>query len=166
MSEGERRHRDYRERLTAVLGYPRCRLMACLGGDVPLHAPVFDPPPGADVRAAFHEFVASRLADAPKALAGAARLYTGDLSGADEILDHLPVQRGLRGWCNTLPYQALTVALPLPTTLGEPSTWLAGSPEQAALRQWLEQHRRALRWDEVEGNYRWSEPPESEPAGA
>src|SRR5689334_3933388 len=95
MPEEERLRRAYQRRLTAALGYRRCWVMACLGGDFPHHAPAFDPPPGADVHAAFREFVASRLADAPKALAGAARLITGDLSGADEILDNLPAQPGL-----------------------------------------------------------------------
>jgi hypothetical protein len=164
----ERRFREYQERLLAVLGYQRCRLMACLGGDLPHRAPAFDPPPGADALAAFREFVASRLAMmTPDAMTGAARLLTGDLSGADLIIDGLPEQRrvliGGRGMCAVMPFHALASALPLPAALEwSDTTWLAGSTQQARLRHWLEQHRGALRWDEIAGVYRSGEPPGSD----
>jgi len=93
-------------------------------------------------------------------------LITGDLSGADEIIDNLPAQPGLRGYCNLLPFEMLAGCLPLPAPLGERHTWIAGSPQQAALRQWLDQHRHALRWDEVEVEYRWLAPPAGESQSA
>jgi len=168
LSEEERRRGDYEARLLAALGPPRCYLLMCLGGDWPRLAPAFDPPPGADVLAAFREFVPSRLADAPSALAGAARLLTGDLSGADAIIDNLPEERrvliGGPGRCASMPFNALAAGLPLPISLARLETWLASSPQQAALRRWLEQHRAGLRWDEIAGVYRYSEPSESDAA--
>jgi len=93
-----------------------------------------------------------------RALVGAARLLTGDLSGAGTIVENLPVtpvklDHGM-GYCLTASQSSLRVALPqLPTSLQDTSRWLAGSAEQAALRTWLEQQASQLVWDEPRGVY-------------
>jgi hypothetical protein len=93
-----------------------------------------------------------------RALVGASRLLTGDIGGADVILDHLPQQpfqldHGA-GYCLVLPMHVLCTALPLPgPDLQNTSRWLAGSAEQAALRAWLQEHQAELVWDEARGVY-------------
>jgi hypothetical protein len=58
------------------------------------------------------------------------------------------------GICLVMPLYALSTALPLPATLRETKHWVQGSPEQAALRAWLAEHREKLQWAETEGVYR------------
>lgn len=125
----------------------------------------FDPGPDEDVFAAFRAFIArvvqitQTASDAlTRSLVGAGQLLTGDLSGAGEIIDHLPIQPPTldhgAGYCLVAPVQALAAALPaLPPELRDTSRWLSGSSEQAALRQWLEGHRGALTWDEPRAVY-------------
>lgn len=166
---------DDRAARLAPLGLQRLRIASCLGGDMPRLPQYFDPAPGEDVFAAFRAFV-ERVAQAAQAapdaltrsLIGAARLLTGELAGADEVLDHLPAQPYPRdhgaGYCLVAPAQALAAALPaLPAGLGDATRWLAGSSEQRALRAWLERHRARLRWDEARAIYLLNEAP---PAGA
>ena len=160
MSSTDRNHR------LAPLGLQRLRIASCLGGDVPRLAQYFDPVPGEDVFAAFRAFVA-RMALSTQAatdastrsLIGAARLLAGDLSGADEVIAHLPLQPPARdhgaGYCRVAPAQALAAALPaLPAELRDTTRWLAGSNAQSALREWLKRHRAGLSWDENRAIYR------------
>jgi hypothetical protein len=155
---------DRNQRL-APLGPQRLRISSCLGGDMPRLPQYFDPSPDEDVFAAFRAFIA-RVAQSTqtasdaltRSLVGAGRLLTGDLSGAGEIIDHLPIQPPTldhgAGYCLVAPVQALAAALPaLPPELRDTSRWLSGSSEQAALRQWLERHRGALTWDEPRAVY-------------
>jgi hypothetical protein len=147
------------------LGYTRRRLLSCLGGDIPSFPHYLKLAPGEDVFSAFRAFVQRMIEvcapdQSPQArtLIGASRLLIGDVSGADEVLDHLqaePVRfhKGA-GYCDIIPLQAMQVALPLPTSLQDWSRWLEGSSEQAALRAWLGLHRRQLAWDETRGVYR------------
>ena len=88
---------------------------------------------------------------------GAARLLSGDLSGADTILENLPEQpyqldHGT-GYCLIQAQHALSNSLPLPENLRDIGRWLAGSAEQAALGAWLTRHRAELEWDEPRGIY-------------
>jgi hypothetical protein len=147
------------------LGYSRLRLLSCLGGDMPHLPQYFAPGPQEDAFAAFRGFVDRMVrlcADANdpmvRSLIGAAQLLTGDLSGADVIVEYLPatpvkLDHGA-GYCLTASQAALSVALPqLPKSLQDTSRWLAGSAEQAALRTWLEQHASQLVWDEPRALY-------------
>jgi hypothetical protein len=122
-------------------------------------------PPGEDVFRAFRAFVQRMIQtsvaidEQPKrALIGAARLFTGDIAGADEIVDHLPatpvkLDHGA-GYCLVVPTEALQMALPLLASLRDRSRLVAWSTEQAALRHWLEQHPSQLAWDEARSQYR------------
>ena len=163
MSENDRNQR------LAPLGLQRLRITSCLGGDVPRLPQYFDPGPGEDVFTAFRAFVermrlsTQAATDAStRSLIGAARLLAGDLSGADEVIAHLPLQPPARdhgaGYCLVAPAQALAAVLPaLPPELRDTTRWLAGSNAQGALREWLERHRAELLWDEARAIYRSSE---------
>lgn len=163
---------DRNERL-APLGRQRLRISSCLGGDTPGLPQYFDPRPGEDLFAAFRAFIERMAGKSPSAtdaltrsLIGAGRLLTGDLSGAGEIVDHLPAQPYARdhgaGYCLVAPVQSLEAALPaLPRELQDTSCWVAGSTEQAALRQWLELHRSVLVWDEIRAVYQLNEADEA-----
>jgi hypothetical protein len=148
-----------------VLGYQRLRLLSCLRGW--RGSSRFEPGPDEDVMIAFREWAvrivreyagtAGPSPDITLALLGAARLLSGDLCGADVILENLPEQpyqldHGA-GYCLTQPLHALATALPLPLHLQDVRRWLAGSTEQAALRAWLAQHRDELAWDEAGAVY-------------
>jgi hypothetical protein len=147
------------------LGYQRLRVLRSLGGDMSHLPQYFDPPPNADLLAAFRDFVhemARRCEFEPdpvtRSLVGAGMLLTGDLSGASAIIEHLPAQpvkldHGA-GYALVVPVQVLRTALPWPEALQDRSRWLAGSAEQAALLDWLEQHRNQLRWHEAQAEYR------------
>lgn len=159
MSEGARAAR------LAPLGVQRLRITSCLGGDMPRLPQYFDPSLGEDVFGAFRSFIgrmvqrtASASDAATRSLIGAGRLLTGDLSGADEVIDHLPAEPYAldhgAGYCLVAPAQALKAALPaLPGELHDTSRWLSGSSEQAALRAWLARHRSAFVWDEARAIY-------------
>jgi alpha-D-ribose 1-methylphosphonate 5-triphosphate synthase subunit PhnH len=148
-----------------VLGYQRLRLLSCLDGSRSWTR--FEPGPDEDVMMAFREWTARIVRehagtagpspDVTLALLGAARLLSGDLSGADTILENLPEQPYLldhgAGYCLVQPLHALSTALPLPPHLKDVGRWLASSAEQAALRVWLAQHRGELVWDEPRGVY-------------
>jgi hypothetical protein len=163
---------DRNERL-APLGSQRLRISSCLGGDMPRLPQYFAPGPSEDVFAAFRAFiegVVQRTQPATdgltRSLVGAGRLLTGDLSGADEVIAHLPPQPYARdhgaGHCLVAPAQALAAALPsLPPELRDTARWLAGSSEQSALREWLERHQGNLLWDEARAIYLLSEAPET-----
>jgi hypothetical protein len=152
------------ERL-APLGSQRLRISSCLGGDMPRLPQYFDPGPGENVFVAFRAFIEGMLQRTltatdglTRSLIGAGRLLTGDLSGADEIIAHLPPKPYARdhgaGYCLVAPAQALAAALPsLPRELGATARWLAGSSEQSALREWLERHQAKLLWDEARAIY-------------
>jgi hypothetical protein len=147
------------------LGYQRLRVLRSLGGDMSHLPQYFDPPPDADLLAAFRDFVhemarrcESESDPVTRSLVGAGMLLTGDLSGASAIIEHLPAQpvkldHGA-GYALVVPVQVLRTALPWPEALQDRSRWLAGSAEQAALRDWLEQHRNQLRWHEAQAEYR------------
>lgn len=161
---------DRNERL-ARLGSQRLRISSCLGGDMPRLPQYFDPSPGEDVFEAFRAFIEGMVQrtqtanDAlTRSLIGAGRLLTGELSGADEVIAHLPHEPYARdhgaGYCLVAPAQALAAALPsLPPELRDTARWLAGSTEQGALRAWLERHRGRLSWDEARAIYLLSEAP-------
>ena len=139
--------------------------MSCLGGDSPRVPGYFDPNLEEDVFVAFRDFVTDVMRRSQAAtdrltrsLVGAGRLLSGDFQGAFEIVEHLPVEPPLLdhggGHCLVASAQALAAALPtLPAELANTSRWLAGSREQAALREWLEQHRAALEWNERGATY-------------
>jgi hypothetical protein len=148
------------------LGAQRLRLVSCL--DSSRWSIHFEPLPGEDILAAFREWVGKVVrqqgeASGPgsgtwSALIGAARLLTGDLAGADLIVENLPMQPHVldhgAGYCLVLPMQLLLTAVPLPAPgLQNISRWLAGSAEQAELRTWLRQHHDRLVWDEPRGVY-------------
>jgi phosphatidylglycerophosphatase C len=149
----------------APLGRQRLRLLSCLGGRLPLLPGHFDPGQEEDVFAAFRAIVenAARRTQTPtdaltRSLIGAGRLFSGDLSAAFEIVEHLPAEPPVldhgAGYCLVAPVQALKAALPtLPRELADVSRWLAGSDEQAALREWLARHGTTLRWDEHRAVY-------------
>jgi hypothetical protein len=155
---------DKRAERLAPLGVSRLGISSCLGADSPSLPQYFAPQPHEDVFAAFRGFVeqmarrCERAEDAlTRSLIGAARLLTGDLSGADAIVDHLPAEsikldHGA-GYCLVAPRFALSTALPLPPGLKDTSRWLAGSAEQAALRAWIGQHASQLVWDEPRAVY-------------
>jgi hypothetical protein len=133
-----------------------------LGGDLRFFP---DPSHDGDIFTAFRAVVedAVRKTQAAtdaltRSLVGAGRLLTGDLSGAVEIIEHLPVEPPVldhgAGYCLVAPLQALAAALPtLPRKLADTSRWLAGSREQAELREWLARHYAILRWDEDRAIY-------------
>lgn len=148
----------------APLGHMRLRIVGCLGGDMPSLPQYLKLAPGETAFEAFRRFVAHMTqicsADrdpATRGLIGAARLLVGELTGADEILEHLPptavtLDQGA-GYCRVLPARALQAALPLPESLRQAPSVLAGSREQAELRTWLEGHERSLVWEEPRGAY-------------
>jgi hypothetical protein len=148
------------------LGSQRLRLVSCL--DFSRWSVHFEPRPDEDIFAAFRDWtrkVASAYGDETgpgsevlRALVGASRLLTGDIGGAELILENLPqkpfeLDHGA-GYCLVLPMHILCSALPLPgPDLQNTSRWLAGSAEQTALRTWLQQHQAQLVWDEPRGVY-------------
>jgi hypothetical protein len=139
-------------------------VLGCLGGDSPQQPHYFDPAPDEDVLEAFRRFVA-RLVEQwrdesdPRtvSLLAAARLLTGDLDAADDILKHLPAEpvrldHGA-GQCLVAPAHALASSVPWPAECADTSRWRAGSPEHAALTRWLEANRSKLAWRETDGVY-------------
>jgi hypothetical protein len=87
-----------RERL-APLGWQRLRLLSCLDAGRPWLPGYVDPTQGDDVFAVFRAVVENAVRTTQTAtdrltrsLVGAGRLLTGDLSGALEIVDHLPAE--------------------------------------------------------------------------
>ena len=119
---------------------------------------------GVDVFEAFNQHVAHMVEEwasdtDPNAISllAAARVLTGDLSAATLVIDHFPeapakLDHGA-GVCLVAPLLALHAALPLPADLTDTRRWLARSPEQAALRAWIAEHRHSLHWDERAGVY-------------
>ena len=114
---------------------------------------------------AFRRFVTQREATAQPELVpfeglvlAAGRLLTGDLAGADRIIDLLPetphVTDHGAGKCLLMPARVLRSVLPLPNTVGDPDRWTAASPEQRLLRIWLAQNRAQLNWVESAARYR------------
>ncbi len=150
------------------LGSQRLRLLDCLGGNTRFAPSYFSPPAGVDVVEAFASYVAelsARWASETDPLAmsllAAARLLTGDASAARVIVNRLPptypkLDHGA-GFCLTVPQQALTATLPLPPELADTKRWLADSPEQSALRSWLDQYEKQLLWDRSAVVYRLSD---------
>ena len=148
----------------APLGLLRLRVLSCLGGDtrvLPQYVPT--PGPEQDVFAVYRVFAQQvneqlRGEEGLQALLSTARLLTGDISGADDILNTLrnelvELDHGA-GYCRVIPSVAILQALPLPKTIPQPKpNYVAGSPEQAQLRAWLAEHRAELVWDEVKGVY-------------
>lgn len=162
----------------APLGRQRLRILDCLGGNNRWAPGYFEPDADTDIRIEFGRYVARMCAewagDADRmvhSLLAAARVLTGDLAAALVIVDGLPrapiaLDHGA-GICVTAPMHALSAAVPLPSWLAETSRWLAGSPEQDALRAWLTEHSGHLRWVDADGVYSWaapSTPPASRPA--
>jgi hypothetical protein len=148
------------------LGFQRLRLLECLGGNNPRAPGHFVLEGDVDVFGAFRRYL-HRLSQEWRAesdsltvsLLAAARLLTGDLSSAGMILDHLPVKATKldhgAGFCLVTPLHALSAALPLPRELADTTRWLAGSPEQGAIRAWVGEHGEDLRWVEADGVYRF-----------
>jgi hypothetical protein len=147
------------------LGLQRLRILDCLGGNSSFAPGYFAPSPETNVFEAFTAHV-SRLSQqwatetdsSVILLLAAARLLTGDPSAADVIVDRFPAKmfdldHG-SGICLLAPFHAMSAALPLPADLKDTTRWLAGSPEQAALRQWIVRNREALHWIEKDAAYR------------
>ena len=155
------------DRITQLspLGLQRLRLLECLGGNS-RHAPgFFAPAIEVDIRAAFAAHIrqlSDRWGDDTDrlliALLAAARVLSGDVAAAYQVLDRFPAATVITdhgaGMCLTAPFHALSHALPLPDTLRDIGSWLDGSASQAALRAWISEHRDRLRWLDVEGCYR------------
>jgi hypothetical protein len=149
----------------APLGPQRLRLLECLDGNR-LGAPgYFDPDPEASIFAEFRDYAfrlsaewAAETDHRVLSLLAAARLLSGELAAADEILDHLPPEPVVldhgAGICLIAPQYALAAAMPIPKELVECRSWSAGSPQQSMLRDWLNAHRERLVWVETEGVYR------------
>lgn len=148
----------------APLGLQRFRLLDCLGATQPRSAGYLAPDPAVDPFLAFRSHIAalSRLWAAEPheqtaSLLAAARLLSGDLAEADAIIDRFPARpyepdHG-HGYCNVAHLNALSAALPLPVELKDVPRWVAGSRDQTALRAWLTEHRKRLRWVETDGVY-------------
>ena len=148
----------------APLGLQRLRLLDCLGGNSPKAPGYFDPSGDSEVFAAFAAYISdlsSRWATDSDplfiSLLAAGRLLTGEIAAANVIVEHLPTKAFKTdhgaGYCVIAPLQALKAALPLPAELTDIVHWIAGSPEQAALSEWLSEHTNTLRWSEAEGVY-------------
>lgn len=148
------------------LGLQRFRLIECLGGNNARLPGWFDFAPGEDMFAAYRTYVA-RLAsewahdddDLVVRLVAAARLLAGERDAARVLVDRLPrvpivLDHGA-GFCPVAPFHALSTALPLPPPLADSKRWLAGTPEQAALRTWLDEHLDKLEWHDVDAVYRF-----------
>jgi hypothetical protein len=148
------------------LGVQRIRVLECLGGSSPRSPSYFAPAADTDIFTAFRSYVeeeSERWANVTDLLTtllvAAGRLLTGDLAGADVILDHLPAE-GVRldlgaGICQRVPLHAVATTLPLPENLQDTRRWAEGSAEQAALRAWLAEYRDKLRWVESDGVYHY-----------
>jgi hypothetical protein len=146
------------------LGLQRLRLLDCLEGNSPRAGGYSPIDPEAELFGAFRQYVArtTALRTAERdpivvSLLAAARLLTGEVAAATVIVDQLPPRPFVpdhgAGFCPLAPLQALRAALPLPAALADIRRWIAGSPEQAALRDWLAEHGGNLRWDEPAGSY-------------
>ena len=90
-------------------------------------------------------------------LLAAARLLTGDIAAAHDIIEHLPpkpvkLDHGAEQ-CLVAAPQVLRATLPLPAGLADSTRWLAGSEEHARLKAWLADHERALQWMGKQGVY-------------
>ncbi len=150
------------------LGLPRLRILDCIGGNTTYGIGLFDPDAHGSLLNAFRAYVLevvqrwdSETHWMHLSNIAAARMLIGDLDAAGTILDLLPekafeLDHGA-GRCGIAANLALRAALPLPPELRETKRWTAGSPEQAALREWLAQHRTRLRWMETEGVYRFGD---------
>jgi hypothetical protein len=148
----------------APLGRLRLRLLGCLGGDTHvLPQYLATPGPDDDVFAAYRGFVRDvierqRGQEDVHSLLATARLLTGDIAAADDILNALrsdlyKSDHGA-GYCVVIASAALPQVLPLPKDFPAPKpNYVAGSPEQASLRAWLAEHRDALVWNEIKGAY-------------
>ncbi|HKU41150.1 MAG TPA: hypothetical protein VJR89_23470 [Polyangiales bacterium] len=158
------KERAVREARFAPLGALRLNLLGCLGGDMrflPQYVPT--PEPEADLFALYRAFVERMLEqqrgeEDVHSLLATARLLTGDITAADEILNNLRPDRYASdhgtGFCIWIASRALAVVLPLPADFPKPQpNYVAGSAEEAALRAWLAEHRDALVWDEIKGVY-------------
>lgn len=153
-----------RAEFLAPLGWQRLRLLDCLGGNSPKAPGYFDPSHDSDVFAAYTAYLSdlsSRWASETDpifvSLLAAGRLLTGEIAAAQVIVDLLPIEAFKTdhgaGYCVVAPLQALESALPLPSELTDIARWIAGSPEQAALRLWLSDHTDKLDWSESEAVY-------------
>ena len=147
------------------LGPFRQQVVACLRGDMGSPTRRFSPHDGDGLFDAFRRFVLAAEASASASLdpigwsiLAAGRLLSGDLSGADRIIDLLPEKPHATdhgaGKCLLMPARVIRGALPVPDDVGDPDRWTAGSPEQAMLGEWLAEYRHRLRWIEAEGEYR------------
>ena len=146
------------------LGFQRRRVIACLYGNMPSYGHLFSVEDHETVFDAFRRFVLETDArwstdtdPLRLSLVAVGQLLSGHLPASQRVLDLLPdqpyaLEHGA-GWCQTLPVKAFKTALPVPGNLDDTDRWLAGSPEQSALREWLTQHHGKLNWIEAEGRY-------------
>jgi hypothetical protein len=158
-------HDDDRAARLSPIGRQRLRVLDCLGGNFRFAPGYFSPLPGVDI----HEAFARHVVDLSARWAGetdrltitllaAARLLIGDKSAARTIVDRLPpapprLDHGA-GFCLIAAQQVLAAVLPLPAELADIQRWLAGSPEQGALRAWVDQHQDRLLWDQDAAVYK------------
>jgi hypothetical protein len=153
---------QYQQRMLPVLGVWRCRVINCLGFDNPQLGHYFNPPPEADLAAAFRAHLQQLWAEywpgasdnepisIGMAIIAAGLLTYGELPRVDYILNHVPPERIVLdhgcGWCALLAYRITAQLLPLPEEFTEYSSWTQGSPEVAQVKQWLQEHRSRLVW--------------------
>ena len=147
------------------LGPFRQQVISCLYGNALSKPPYrFSVGESETMFEAFRRFVVQRettarpdLDQVGHSILAAGRLLTGDLAGADRIIDLLPARPHVTdhgaGKCLLMPARVLKSVLPFPDDVGHSDTWIAGSPEQATLRRWLAQNQAQLCWAELEGRY-------------
>ena len=96
-----------------------------------------------------------------RSLCGAALLLTGDLRGADIILEALPektvqLDHGA-GYCNIIGQTSLKASLPLPSELSDIDSWVTHSPVATKFKLWLCNYRERLIWDKATSTYKLSD---------
>ncbi len=146
------------------LGPYRCQVLACTGSDNPRFPEYFDPPPGADLFAAFDAHIVRLWEERWKpdlpgphlnglAVIAAGLLLGGRLEMLDFILEHLPDRLIRNGYCNLIARRTVVAVLPLPEELREFTRWIEGTPEAEAIRNWVAQHRASLHWDPLSNRF-------------
>jgi hypothetical protein len=145
------------------LGFLRGQVLACTISDNPRLPQYFNPPDGADLNAAFQEYLEGLWtrwlpeATGPQfngmAVIAAGLLSYGTLEMVEYILDHLPDHFVRNGYCNLIARRVVVAVLPLPEELRGWVQWIAGSPKAEAVRSWFARHRDMLRWQPSSGKF-------------
>lgn len=153
---GDHQHEQQYWQRMAPLGPLRCQVLSCTSFGYPRAVSAFDPPPAADLRAAFDRHMTALWqrwlpqADGPQfnglAVVAAGLLLGGRLAMVNYILDQLPATVVRHGYCNTIARQIVVAMLPLPEALRDWAQWTAGSAAAQALHDWLAAHQALLQW--------------------